>query len=212
MTENGVSLADIAAVTDRNGYGNGWGNNGMFGMEWIFALLILPMLWGGNGPFNRNGVAGEPVTESGLCNAMNFNNLEGAVGRLGDQVNSVNTNLGNAVCNLGYETLRNFNSLEQQLASCCCGIEKLLLENRYQAAQNTAEINANTTAQVQKVLDALCGNRMADMQNQINQLQLNNALCGIVRYPTQTTYGAGFSPFFGWNNSGCGSCCGNGNI
>lgn len=203
--ESGVSLADIAAVTDRNGYGCNGG--GMWGMEWIFALLILPMIWGGNGPFGRNA-NGEPVTESGLCNAMNFNNLEGAVGRLGDQVANVNTNLGNAVCNLGYETLRNFNSLEQQLASCCCGIEKLLLENKYQAAQNTAEINANTTAQVQKVLDALCGNRMADMQNQINQLQLQAALCGIVRYPTQTTYGAGFNPFFG---NGCG-CCGNGNI
>lgn len=208
--DGSVSLADIAAVTDRNGYGNGWGNNGMFGMEWIFALLILPMLWGGNGPFGRNGAAGEPVTESGLCNAMNFNNLEGAVGRISDQVNGVNTNLGNAVCNLGYETLRNFNALEQLVSSCCCNMEKLLLENRYLAEKNTADINANTTAQVQKVLDVLCGNRMADMQNQINQLQLQSALCGIVRYPTQTTYGAGFNPFF---NSGCGcNGCGNGNI
>lgn len=195
---------------NRGGYGNCYGN-GMFGMEWLFALLILPAIT--NGGFYGNGNRGvaEPVTESGLCNAMNFNNLEGAVGRISDQVNGVNTNLGNAVCNLGYETLRNFNSLEAQVASCCCGIEKLLLENKYQAAQNTAEINANTTAQVQKILDAICGNRMADMQNQINQLQLNAALCGIVRYPTQTTYGAGFNPFF---NSGCGcnNGCGCGNI
>lgn len=209
--ESGVSLADIAAVTDRNGYGCNGG--GMWGMEWIFALLILPMIWGGNGPFsNRNGVA-DPVTESGLCNAMNFNNLENAVGRLNDQTQNQTMTLSNGICNLGYETLRNFNGLEQQLASCCCGIEKLLLENKYQAAQNTAEINANTTAQVQKVLDAICGNRMADMQNQINQLQLNSALCGIVRYPTQTTYGAGFNPFFGGFGCGCNTgCCGNGNI
>lgn len=205
--DSNVSLADIAAVTDRNSC------NGMFGGEmgffWIFALLLLPSMWGG-GLFG-NGRNGEPVTESGLCNAMNFNNLENAVGRQSDQINNVYTGLQNGICDLGYETLRNFNNLEAQLASYCCGIEKLLLENKYQAAQNTAEINANTTAQVQKVLDALCGNRMADMQNQINQLQLQSALCGIVRYPTQTTYGAGFNPFF---NSGCGcnNGCGCGNI
>lgn len=211
--DGSVSLADIAAVTDRNGYGGGWGN-GMFGMEWLFALLILPAIT--NGGFYGNGSRnGEPVTESGLCNAMNFNNLEGAVGRLGDQVANVNTNLGNAVCNLGYETLRNFNNLESQLASCCCNIERGLLENRYLAAQNTADINANTTAKVQSVLDAICGLRMemkddriAGMQNQINQLQLNAALCGVVRYPNQTTYNAGYSPFFGWNSGN--NCCNGG--
>lgn len=204
----GVSLADIAAVTDRNGYGC---NDGMYGggwMMWIFALLLLPAI-GGNGFFgNRNG---NPVTEADLCQSQNFTQLENAVGRLNDQQNAIARQTDNAICNLGYETLRNFNNLEAQLASCCCGIEKLLLENKYQAAQNTAEINANTTAQVQKVLDAICGNRMADMQNQINQLQLNAALCGVVRYPNQTTYTAGYSPCFSGYGNGCG-CCGNGNI
>lgn len=55
----------------------------------------------------------------------------------------------------------------------------------------------------QKILDAICGNRMADMQNQINQLQLQAALCGVVRYPNAITYNAGTSPFFG----GCCNPC-----
>jgi hypothetical protein len=38
------------------------------------------------------------------------------------------------------------------------------------------------------------------MQNQINALQIQNALCGVVKYPMATTYGAGYNPFFG----GCG--------
>jgi hypothetical protein len=42
---------------------------------------------------------------------------------------------------------------------------------------------------------------MADMQNQINQLQLQAALCGVVRYPNATTFNAGANPFFG------GGCC-----
>ena len=34
------------------------------------------------------------------------------------------------------------------------------------------------------------------MQNQINQLQLNEALCGVVRFPNATTYSAGCNPYF----------------
>lgn len=196
-----VSLADIAAVTDRN---NGWGGFGGEGL-WLFAILAL--MGGGFGNFGGNRfVGGNPVDEAGLCNAMNFNNLESAVGRLSDQVDGVNINLTKAVCDLGYATLGNFNSLERQLADCCCTTQRMIDQVNYNGAMNTAAINANTTAQTQKILDALCGNRMADMQNQINQLQLQSALCGVIRYPTSTTYGA-INPFFG-----CGCGCGNNNI
>ena len=198
--ENGVSLADIAAVTDRNN-GNNWGNNGMFGMEWIFALLILPMLWGGGGFFgNRNGE--NPVTESGLCNAMNFNNLENAVGRLGDTQQQQFTQLTNGICNLGYETLRNFNTLEAQLSTCCCQMERILLENRYLAQQDAANTNAHVTAQVQKVLDYLCNQDNQRLRDENMRNYINQQFCGVVRYPLSTTYGAGNNPFF--NNVCCG--------
>ena len=57
----GVSLADIAAVTDKNDGMFSGGNGGM----WIFALLIL-LLIGGGGFFGNRGPAtnGEPVTEA----------------------------------------------------------------------------------------------------------------------------------------------------
>ena len=80
-----------------------------------------------------------------------------------------------------------------------------IAQNRYEAAMNTAAINANTTEQTQRILDAITGNRMADMQNQINSLELNQALAGVVRYPMSTVYGVP-SPCF---NGGCG---GYGNI
>lgn len=57
----------------------------------------------------------------------------------------------------------------------------------------------------QKILDAITGNRMADMQNQINQLQLQAALCGVVRWPQQATWNGGQVPFFG--NCGCNTGC-----
>ena len=77
-----------------------------------------------------------------------------------------------------------------------------IAQNNYDAAMRDAATNANFTAQIQSVKDLIAGNRMADMQNQINELQLQNAMAGVVRYPNAWTYNAGISPF-------CGCNCGN---
>lgn len=111
---------------------------------------------------------------------------------------------------LSNQMTNGFYGIQGQLAECCCTTNRNIDQLRYDGAMNTAAINANTTAQTQKILDAISGNRMADMQNQINQLQLQSALCGVVRYPLQTTYATNCNPFFG---GGCGcNGWGNGNI
>lgn len=86
---------------------------------------------------------------------------------------------------------------------CCCNTLRAIDGVNYNNAMNTASINANTTEQTQKILDAIAGNRMADMQNQINQLQLAQALNGVVRYPNGMTYNAGTSPFCNCGGCGC---------
>lgn len=200
--ENTYSLSDVAAVT-RGNDGFGWGADGM-GFFWIFALLLLPGLFGG-GFWGNRGANGEPVTEAGMCNAMNFNNLENAVGRLGDSQTAGFNGLQRDLCQ-GFAAINaGINQVRFDNQQCCCETQRLLDRNDYNAAMNTASINANTTAQTQKILDAICGNRMADMQNQINQLQLHAALCGI---PRTTPYGYGIVPQFAQLNCGC-SCNGN---
>lgn len=72
---------------------------------------------------------------------------------------------------------------------------------------NTAAINANTTAQTQKILDALSADKISALQGRINQLELQNAVAGVVRYPTAMTYAYNANPFCGCN-AGCG-CNGN---
>ena len=196
-TNTGLSASDVALLNRDN---DGWGDNGFM---WIFALLIL--FWGGNGMWgNRNMPAnGEPVTEAGLCNAMNFNNLENAVGRLSDSLSSDYMGLQNGICDLGYETLRNFNTTQQQIAECCCATQRSVDSVNYNGAINTASIQASNAENTQKILDAITGNRIADMQNQINQLQLQNSLCGVVRYPTMSAYNSGSNPFCGCGNPCC---------
>lgn len=194
------SLSDVAAVTRGNDGFDGFGGNGAWVLIILFALIFG---WGGNG-FGNRGNAGQPVTEAGLCNAMNFNNLENAVGRLNDSQAAGFTGIQRDLCQ-GFAAINaGINNARFENQQCCCETQRLIDRNNYDAAMNTAAINANTTAQTQKILDAICDNRMADMQNQINQLQLQSALCGVVRYPTMTTYATNCNPFFSSANCGCG--------
>lgn len=216
-----MSLSDIAAVTRGNDDGDGWGGNGAW---WIIVLFLFMFGAGWNRGDSANG---DPVTEAGLCNAMNFNNLENAVGRLSDQNTQQTMQLGNGICNLGYELQGNIGQLgkevalgqanlqmqasnnaaaiSQQLATCCCETQRAIDGVNYNAAQNTASINANTTAAVQKVLDAIQQDKIEALQGQVNQLQLQSALCGVVRYPNSTTFTAGYNPYFSANACGCGT-------
>lgn len=104
------------------------------------------------------------------------------------------------------------NALANQNQCCCetrmdiqqaaANTNTAIQQNRYEAALNTASINQTTTEQTQKILDAIQGNRIADLQNQVNALQLQNAVAGVVRYPNASTYYAGTNPFC---NCGCGN-------
>lgn len=202
MTET-LSPADVAAVTRGNyGYGDscGFGGNSAWVLIILFALIFG---WGGNGFGNRSG--SEPVTEAGLCNSMNFNNLENAVGRLNDSQQAGFTGIARDMCTSTSAINAAINQARFENQSCCCETQRAIDGTNFNIAQSTAAINANTTAQTQKILDALCSNRMADMQNQINHLQLQSALCGVIRYPNATTFNAGFNPFLGgFGGCGCG--------
>ena len=110
-------------------------------------------------------------------------------------------------------------SQQQAIANqneCCCntrmaimetgaGINAGIAQNRYEAAMNTAAINATTTAQTQKILDAIAQDKIDSLQQKVNALELQNAVAGVVRYPSASTYYAGNNPF-------CGGGCGCGGI
>ena len=155
-------------------------NDGMGG-GWLWIIVLFLFLFGGNGFGNKN----DAVTNEILSN-QHFNALDARI-----------TNLGNGICDstfaLNNTILTEGRAMQTQLAQCCCETNRNIDSVRYDNAQNT-----------QKILDAICGNRIADMQNQINQLQLQSALCGVVRYPNVMAYNAGVSPF-------CGNvqCCNN---
>lgn len=206
MMNETLSAADIAAVTNR-GMNDGFGFGGDGGFFWIFALLLLPMLSGGGLWGNR----GNAVTEADLCNANSFSELKGSVGRLSDQLGNAYTGLQNGICNLGYELQRMLNTLSAQIAQCCCEIKSAIDNVRFEMANYHADTNAVTVATGQKILDKLCGMELAQkdatigqMAQRINQLELREAMCGVVRYPMGTTYVSNCNPFaWGGNGNPC---------
>ena len=199
---------------------------GLSGGEWIFGLIVLLALFnGGFGGWGNRGFNGEPVTETGLCNSMNFNNLENAVGRLSESQAAATRSTDNAICQIGYQNAQLANQTQRDLCQgfaavnaginqnrfdaqkCCCDTQRAIDGTNFNLAQSTASINANTTAGIQKVLDKMCENETNALRARVQQLELQSSLCGVVRYPMQTTFATTCNPFFGgfgFNNCGCG--------
>ena len=205
--DNGLSLADIAAVTDTKNDGMFGGSNG--GM-WIFALLILLLIGGGGFFGGANG-----ATQADIQRAVDLNSIQQgqkdiaadiqrtAYEQIAATKDAAYNNLGEirdnaALINAGNSNIiNNLTAIQNSMQNCCCETKSMIMENRYLDSQNTATINANTTAQTQKILDAISQNKIESLQAQVNQLQLQSAMCGVIRYPNASTYSAGASPFFG---------------
>ncbi len=209
MGENGLSASDVALMNRDAGCDGGWG-----GMIWLFA--ILAMMGGG---FNWNGNRGyeQYATRDQVQNGFDTQNLQAQTRDILAAVNAASM-AGVQATNQVYHDVVNYvgdkyDELQRDVAGlavgqanllakeneCCCSILRTIDGINYNAAMNTASINANTTAVGQKILDAIMSNKMEAMQNRINQLELQNQLQGVVRYPNGWTYNAGNSPF-------CGGC------
>ena len=228
MGENGLSASDIALLNKDNA---GWGDTSFFWIFALLILANGGLGFSGNsfanaigyenlatsnevqrGFDNQNSMANEreilAAVNAGTAQAVATSNqvYHDVVGYVGDKYDELARDIS-GVALLQQQAIANQNdcccSTKMLIGEVAAGINANIAQSRYDAAMNTAAINATTTAQTQKILDAITGNRMADMQNQINALELQNQLATVVRYPSNTFYAVP-SPCF---NSGCG--CGN---
>lgn len=190
---DGISLADIKAVTDDNGFGGG-------GALWVVLLFLIAAGNGGFGMFgNRN---------DGALNT-DFAVIERKLDSISNGLCDGFFALNNSVKDGFYSNARDIQTVAAQNQQCCCETNRNIDAVRYEAAQNTAAINENINAQVQRVLDKMCADRTADLQDRNWQLRLDAALGNVVRYPSATTYTAGYNPCYsGMYNAQCGcGCC-----
>ena len=212
MGENGLTASDVALLNN-DGMNGGWG-----GMIWLFAILAL--MGGGFGGFG-NGYHPQYATQDFVQNGFNFNDLQD---QNRDLMGAITAGTAQAVAttNQVYHDLMTglsdkYNELQRDIAGlavgqanqlarfneCCCQTQSAIQQASYEAAMRDAATNANFTAQIQSLKDMIKDDKMDAMQNRINQLELQNQLQGVVRYPNGFTYTAGNNPFCG---CGCGTC------
>lgn len=169
MNEAGYSLADIASATN-----GGLGGSNEF--IWIFALLIL--FGGGFGGWNRNNgdfsQFATSATQNEILSGQKFDALSRQINQVGDGLCSSTYALNNSIMSEG-------RSLQAQLSECCCANQRNTDALRYDMSQMIAGVNATTTAQTQKILDAMSQNKIESLQAEVNSLKTQNMFCGIPR-------------------------------
>lgn len=210
-----LTPADLGALMGRGDGMFGAGSGGGL----LFAILLIVLFMGGGAWGNNRGAFGTEAIQNQM--QQGFDN-QNTMANQRETLAAVNAGTAQAVAatnqtfhdmlgvfsdkytELDRDVLSIGSTLQQVMANqnqCCCSTLRAIDGVNYANAQNTAAINANTTAAVQKVLDAITENKIEALQGKINQLELNNAVAGVVRYPTATTYTSGMSPF-----CNCGSC------
>lgn len=201
MENTGLTASDVALLN--NGDHDDWGNNGFM---WIFALLILAM--GGFGGI-RQPSSTDTATSADVQNGFNFAALERQNNETIAAIRQGVYDTTSAVKDASYNNLAELRNLQAvsssgfaEMQKNCCDIEKGIDGINYNNAINTANINANTTAQVQRVLDAINDGEKSALQRQVDNLQLQLSMAGVVRYPQAITYNAGYGPYCNCGNVG----------
>ena len=203
--ENGTGIQPVMPI-GADGFGGG------SSFMWIFGLLILLGLFNGGGFGWGGNNGGVNALNADMQRGFDTQNLSqqtrdilGAVTNGTAQTIAASTanatNAINAIKDGNAALIREFGNVETALTAlggkqqeCCCEILRAVDGVNYNSAINTAAINATTTAQTQKILDAIMGNRMADMQAKINALELQQATSNVLRFPNAWTYAGGVFP------------------
>lgn len=215
MAEGMMSPSDVAVMMKDN---DGWGNG--MGFMWIFALLILANGgfggWGGNGFANAIGYENlatsnevqrgfdqqnSMANEREILATINSNSLQGMqnanqntqymMGMFNDKYNELQRDIAGIA--MGQQQ-----AIANQ-SECCCNTLRAIDGVNYNAAMNTAAINANTTAQTQRILDYLTVSDNQKLRDENMMLRMQGMTQDLVRYPTSTAYSAGFNPFCNCN-------------
>ena len=170
MTDN-YSLSDIAAVTDGNR------NNGMFGNEWAWIVILLLFGWGRNCFGGYSGGYGNScgtpcATQSDVRSAVDQQTLISKVDQqtygIADTFTALNNTLNNnfrgidnAICTLGYQGAQHANNLSAQLADCCCKTQTNIERNTTQGIMNTNELS-------RQISECCCAAEKMNMKNRFD--------------------------------------------
>ena len=189
--------------TDRNNCYDGMG----FGGGWFIWIILIFAIFMGNGfgGWGNNGALQGALTRGEMADGFNTAEiLRNQNGLMRDQFgvqrdvleNRYNTQLG--LAGLDKSIMENRFASQQ----CCCETNRNIDSVRYDAQKNTCDITTAIHAEGEATRALIQKNEMQNLRDRLQQMELREAMCGVVRYPMATTYTSGGNPFCGCNN-GC---------
>lgn len=222
----GLTAADVAAVT-RNDNDDMWGGNSWIWI--IFLAFLFPMfggMWGNRGGVETgvqdNFISDEFVKRDIFGTNQNVSNTACQTQRdvlenryanqlglqnLGAQVQVGNCATQKEVLQNRYDASLMSQNVQAQLAQCCCDIKESILAD----GNATRQMLQDNT--IQALRDKLA-ERDRDIQSaysQISQAAQTRTIIDSIR-PTPTPAYLTCSPYFAYNTTGFGGCCGSGNV
>lgn len=173
MDGNGLSVADVAALQNRD-------NDGMFGGAggtwiWVFFLFFL-LAWGGNGFGFGNGAGAQgALTRADLCQDFNFNGLQNGV-------RSIQNGLCDGFYAMNTTMLQGFNGLGNQIQEnrfasqqCCCETNRNIDSVRTENYRNTCEIVNAIRADGDATRTMLTQNTIQELRDKLQDAKFENS-------------------------------------
>lgn len=206
FSNNGYSLADIAAATGGGNRNNG--GNGGFGEDWAWILVLFILVlaggWnnnnGNNGGGNGGGSGMTTTTyvtsdvQRGFDQSALMNSLNG----INATVNNGFANAEVSRCNSQANILQTLNNIAMNQQNCCCENRAGLADLKYTiSTENCADraaisdgirdILTATQAQTQTIIDKLCQQEIDALKAQNQQLQMQSYLASLAASQTEQT-------------------------
>ena len=179
MTENGLTLADIAAVTKdgENGMNALW-NNPFIYLIWMWAMRSFNGFGIGGPTDGLATAAGQYATQADIQRAFDTNTitskLDGITNGLSDGFYAVNTGMLGGFNGIQRDLCVGFNSVNNAIAEnrfaaqqCCCETQKGIMENRYASEKNTLEITNAIHAEGEATRALINANTMQELRDRL---------------------------------------------
>lgn len=178
------------------------GNNGMWGGDGIWAILLLALLGnrgfgfgggysGGSGYEGLGWQMGRLATTNDVASGFAQNTLQRGIDDIllsqTQGFAGLNTAISNATSTTNYNMLQGFHgvdnaicnlgyNLTHQISDCCCGLKGAIADVKYAGERNTCDIIQAINANSQRVIDYMTSEKIDSLNRKLTvaEGQLSN--------------------------------------
>ena len=157
-----------------------YGGTGGFGGDWAWILLLLVLFGGfGNGGLGDGGIYPWMNQSNQISDGFRDQMLNSSITGISAGIGDIATQLCNGFNSTQMSMLQSVNSIQSQLAQCCCDNRLATSQTQNLVASEGAATRLAIQQQTQAILDKMCQQEIdnlkaqnVSLQNQVNMLNL----------------------------------------